>query len=77
MTNIYYVLEYKKTEDIEPTETSLIAKYPYEIVSNVGDDISVNKKVYTIKKTHYDYYGDGTVVFRNFYVVDKFSKEVN
>ena len=76
MSNIYYVQEYKKTTDIVPIKTSLIAQYPYEIVSGVGDNISVNKKVYVIGKIHYAYYDNDTTMHRNFYVVDKFSKEV-
>lgn len=76
MSNIYYVVEYKKTKDITPLKTSLIAQYPYEVVSGVGDDISVNKKVYVVGKIHYVYGGDA-IVCRNFYVMDKFSKEVN
>ena len=76
MSNIYYMLEYKKTKDITPIKTSLIAKYPYEIVSCVGDNISVNKKVYVIGKIDYSY-GGGTTICYNFYVVDQFSKEVN
>ena len=76
MSNIYYVQEYKKTTDIMPIKTSLIAQYPYEIVSGIGDDISVNKKVYVIGKIHYAYCGYDTVIHRNFYVMDKFSKEV-
>lgn len=75
MSNIYYVLEYKKNKDITPVKISTIAQYPYEIVSGVGDDISVNKKVYIIAKINYVCGGD-FVVCRNFYVVDKFSKEV-
>lgn len=76
MSNIYYIVEYKKTKDIMPTKTSLIAQYPYEIVSDVGDDISVNQKVYVIGKINYVCGGD-FVLCRNFYVMDKFSKEVN
>lgn len=76
MSNIYYVLEYKKSKDITPVKVSTIAQYSYEIVSGVGDDISVNKKVYVIGKIHYIYGGD-TIVCRDFYVLDKFSKEVN
>lgn len=76
MSNIYYVLEYKKNKDIIPMKISTIAQYPYEVVSGVGDDISVNKKVYVIGKIYYIYGGD-TIVCRDFYVLDKFSKEVN
>lgn len=75
MSNIYYVAEYKKHKDIEPIKISTIAQYPYEIASGAGDDISVNKKVYIIAKINYVCGGD-FVVCRNFYVVDKFSKEV-
>lgn len=75
MSNIYYVAEYKKHKDIEPIKISTIAQYPYEIASGVGDDISVNKKVYIIAKINYVCGGD-FVVCRNFYVADKFSKEV-
>lgn len=74
MTNIYYVLEYKKTNNIVPIKTSLIAQYPYEIVSSVGDDISVNKNVYVIGKIHYS---GNTIIRRDFYVMDKFSKVVD
>lgn len=76
MSNIYYVLEYKKTKDIEPIKTSLIAKYPYEIASVVGDNISVDKNVYVIGKIHYMYCGN-TSMRLDFYVLDKFSKEVD
>lgn len=76
MSNIYYVIEYKKTKDITPVKTSLIAQYPYEVVSGVGDDISVNRKVYVIGAIHYVYGGD-TIVCRNIYVMDKLSKGVN
>ena len=76
MSNIYYVLRYKKSKDIIPVKVSTIAQYPYEIVAGVGDDISVNKKAYVIGKIQYIYGGD-TIVCRDFYVLDKFSKEVN
>lgn len=74
MSNIYYVLEYTKTKNIVPIKTSLIAQYPYEIVSSVGDNISVNKNVYVIGKIHYS---GNTSICRDFYVMDKFSKEVD
>ena len=76
MSNIYYVLEYQKNKDITPVKISTLAQYPYEVVSGVGDDISVNQKTYVIGKVQY-FYGGYTIVCRDFYVMDKFSKEVN
>lgn len=76
MTDILYVSQYKKdNKSITPIMYDKIISYDYEVVSGVGDNISVNGKTYVIGKIQYVYGGD-TIVCRDFYVLDKFSKEV-
>lgn len=76
MSNIYYVLEYQKNnKSITPIVYDKIISYNYEVVSGVGDNISVNGKAYVIADVQY-LYGSDTIVCRDFYVMDQFSKEV-
>jgi len=77
VTDILYVSQYKKdNKSITPIMYDKIISYDYEVVSGVGDNISVNGKTYVIADVQYLYGGDA-IVCRDFYVLDKFSKEVN
>ena len=76
MTDILYVSQYKKdNKSITPIMYDKIISYDYEVVSGIGDNISVNGKTYVIADVQYLYGGDA-LILRSMYVIDNNSKEV-